>query len=164
MFYQQCCDIWSGTPARLVWIVDISQLLVDKPDEFIIPTTTEGNFIESQPQNNEESDVPADNSASGYKRKLLAQIADAKKKKMTKPLPTDVQILALMKKEHAMNNKLFEKMDSMDEAMKSSMESFSGNVQSLNQTLAGGFAMLRVILQQPGPSHFQPFHAGAYYF
>ena len=76
------------------------------------------------------------------------------KKKMTKPLPTDVQMLALMKEDHAMNNKLFEKMDSMDEAMKSSMESFSGDVQSLNQTLAGGFAMLIDILQQPGPSHF----------
>ena len=73
---------------------------------------------------------------------------------MTKPLPTDVQILVLMKEEHAMNNKLFEKIDSMDEAMKSSLESFSGNVQSLNQTLAGGFAMMRDILQRPGPSHF----------
>ena len=83
---------------------------------------------------------------------------------MTKPLPTDVQMLALMKDEHAMNNKLFEKMDSMDEAMKYSMEFFSGNVQSLNQTLAGSFAMLRDILQQPAPSHFQPFHAGAYNF
>ena len=93
-----------------------------------------------------------------YLLKLLMQ------KKMTKPWPTDVQMLALMKDEHAMNNKLFEKMDSMDEAMKSSMESFSGNVQSLNQTLAGGFAMLRDILQQPASSHFQPFHAGAYNF
>ena len=83
---------------------------------------------------------------------------------MTKPLPTDVQMLALMNDEHAMNNKLFEKMDSMDEAMKYSMESFSGNVQSLNQTLAGGFAMLRDILQQPASSHSQPFHAGAYNF
>ena len=65
--------------------VDTSQLLVDKPEEFLTPTTTEGNFIENQPQNNEECDVPADNPnedenlASGYKRKLLAQIADAKK-------------------------------------------------------------------------------------
>ena len=145
-------------------------MLVDKPEQFLTPTTTEGDFIESQPQNNKESDVPAanpnedENSASGYERKLFAQIADAKKKKMTKPLPTDFQMLALMKEEHAMNNKLFEKMDSMDEAMKSSMESFSDNVQSLNQTLAGGFAMLRDIMQQPGPSHFQPFHAGAYNF
>ena len=70
-----------------------------------------------------------------------------------------------MKEKHAMNNKLFEKMDSMDESMKSSMESSSGNVQSPNlQTLAGGFAMLRDILHQPGPSHFQPFHAGTYNF
>ena len=63
MFYQQCCDIWSGNPGTVSMDsgVDTSQLLVDKPEEFLTPTITERNFIESQPQNNEESDVPADN-------------------------------------------------------------------------------------------------------
>lgn len=62
-----------------------------------------------------------------------------------------------MKEEHEMNKKLFDKMDRMDKTMQESMGAFSGNVQSLNQTLVGGFAMLRDIMQQTGPSYLYTF-------
>ena len=94
-----------------------------------------------------EASERSDDTPGAYKRRLLDTMKEGKKKKMAKALPAETQMLSCMKEELAMNKKLFDQMATMDEAIKGNMESFSNNVQSLNQTLMGGFVMLRDMLQ-----------------
>ena len=166
--YNECHEIWSGSPA-----------VESLPDGIESTSLTESNEQEESPDDSSLTPVES-TSAEGLdsdseldfhtepkknmgeaRRNLVKHLWTSRNSKLTKRISADAHLLDIAKEEIALKRKAMEKMDEADKRFENSIQGIANSMNSLTAAITGGFNLLQGMLNA-GP-YQQPYqHTNPY--
>ena len=153
LYYELCEKVWGGSPAT----------------EQIATGIESGDLPPSVPESAEQPDEKATSHSSqdstieiAHRRDLLAKNpSDYRQKKLKRKLPMDAQLLECAQEELSVKKVMLDRMEKMDKQYMETMDRLSKNMETLTNSIAEGFALMRSSSFPPtAPGMYQS--AGAY--
>ena len=163
-FYDECSEIWAGSPAVESTINGIESSLQGADREANEPEDLNSSLDMNEPEEDvSEVTTPRDET----RRSLLKFLNGKKDDKLNKRLSTDKQLIAIANEELTLKRKVAEKMEESEKKYQKTMDSFAEGLKDLTTTLNSGFKMVGSLLNhsQATPSYhgfntFQQPHFG----
>ena len=164
--YNECCEIWSGSPAVESVSFGIESSSIDTLDSMENSNLSEGiDYSPTSNANQAEAEIDVETretepkNMAKVRRELARNLKERRDSRLTKRLSVEAQLLDTAKQEIALKKRALERIEELDANHKEEKKMFQESITTLTNTIADGFNMLHQVMQSQVPIHPQPFYS-----